>query len=416
MTGIMAGTGMLFAPFRGVRYADPDSLARRLAPPYDVITPEMRKTLANQDHANIVHVDLPVAPRGGDQYKEAAALFKAWQGSSILTREREPAAYVLRTTTLGEDGQARSRTGAFLALAAMPFATGGRVRPHEKTHGAAKEDRRKLMLATGANLSPIFVLAPDSRGDLARNLGEVTKQAPWASVDAVGGRQEIWIAQGQMAARLSMLASDEQVYIADGHHRYETAVQVREEAPGPWKLGAQRTLAHVVSFRDPGLEILPTHRIVEGRPLGREAVLKAASPWFGRPLPGQTPTLTAVFADGSDAAMVLRPEADLLAAQDLPQHPSVRGLPVAIADALFIKVVLGSLMPKPPTLRYTPDHADARQAATAGDVALTVLVQATRLEEVRAVSDAGQFMPPKSTYFAPKVPTGVVMRLFEGEM
>jgi uncharacterized protein (DUF1015 family) len=415
MTGVLAGQGLLFAPFRGLRYADSEQLAKRLAPPYDVLSPEQRRTFARLDRANIVHVDLPQGPPGGDAYQDAAATLKAWQGARVMMRDSEPSAYILRTTTAFEDGQTRSRTGVFLAVAAMPFTAGGRVRPHERTHGAAKEDRRKLMLATGANTSPIFLLAPDSRGDIAKALAEVTRHEPWARAEALGGMHEVWVAQGQMAARLSLLASDSQVYIADGHHRYETSVLVKDEVPAKWRPGAQRTLAHLVSFKDPGLEILPTHRIVEGRPLDRAAVLKAASPWFARPTGGRKPVLTAVFADGSEAPMVLRPGADLSAATDLPAHPAVRSLAVAIADTVFVKLVLGPLLGKVPVLRYTPVEAEARAAAKDGKSALTILLPATTLEEVRAVSDAGQFMPPKSTYFAPKVPTGVVLRLFEGE-
>jgi hypothetical protein len=113
---------------------------------------------------------------------------------------------------------------------------------------------------------------------------------------------------------------------------------------------------------------------------------------------------------------MLRPEADLSAIADLPAHPSVRSLGVAIADTVFIGTVLKAVMKAKPALRYTPVAAEAKEAATGGNAALSVLVKAPTLEEIRAASDAGQFMPPKSTYFVPKVPSGVVMRLFEGEM
>ena len=413
MTGILASVGLLFAPFRGLRYADPSTLGARLAPPYDVVDAAQRRTLARQDPCNIVQVDLPVAPPGEDAYAAAADKLASWQRRGVLVREAEPSAYVLRTTSAFEDGRALSRTGAFLAVATLPFAPGGKVRPHEKTHSGPKEDRRRLTKATGCNLSPIFLLSPDSRGDLAATLAQVTATEPWATVEAIGARHELWIVPGSMALRIATLASDEPVYIADGHHRYETAVLYRDEAPKAWKAGAQRTLSHVVSFRDPGLEILPTHRIVQGKALTREAVLKAASPWFGRALPGQTPTLTAVVADGSEAAMAVRPAADRSPAAELAPQPPARTLPVAVADALFVKVVLGGLLGREPTLRYTPSATEARGAAA--QAALSVLVPPTLLEEVRAVSDAGQIMPPKSTFFAPKVPTGVVMRLFEGE-
>jgi uncharacterized protein (DUF1015 family) len=418
VTGVMAGAGLLFAPFRGLRYGDPATLGDRLAPPYDVITPEMRRVLSKQDQQNIVNIDLPLAGPGEDPYHYAADLLGIWQKRGLLVREKEPTAYVLRTTGKLDDGRVMVRTGVFLAVAALPFAKGGRVRPHEKTHAGPKEDRRKLTLATGTNMSPIFLLAPDSRGDIASTLEKVTKGAPWATAEALGGKHEVWILEGPMALRLATLASDEPVYIADGHHRYETAVYLQEDRalPGNLKPGARRTLAHVVSFRDPGLAILPTHRMVDGKPLDRSAVLKAATPWFGRAQPGETPVLTAVFADGSEAAMSLREDADLSAATDLPQHPSVRGLAVAIADFVFVKLVVEPLLGRTPTMRYTPVEADARAAAADKKTALSILLPPTKIEEVQAVSDAGEYMPPKSTFFAPKVPTGVVMRPLEGEM
>lgn len=416
MTGINMGLGLLMAPFRGLRYADPVALARRLAPPYDVISTEQRRVYEKMDHANIVGVDLPLGPPGGDPYKEGAQLLAAWQRGGILVREKEPAAYVLRITTKFEDGTTRSRTGVFLAMACMPFGPGSRVRPHEKTHDGPKEDRRKLMHATGANTSAIFLLSPDSGGRLQKELDDVTREQPWASVEALGGRQEVWIVTGSKAMRVATIAGDEPVYIADGHHRYETAVMFKEEAPRPWKIGAERTLAHIVSFRDPGLEILPTHRTIEGKPLERQHIVRAANPYFARAGEGQTPHLTAIFADGSEAAMVLREGADLSAATELPQHPTVRNLAVAIADNIFIRVVLKQSLGKMPGFGYSASADEVRAAVKAKKLALAVLLPPTKLDEVKAASDAGQVMPQKSTYFAPKVPTGVVLRLFEGEI
>jgi uncharacterized protein (DUF1015 family) len=323
---------------------------------------------------------------------------------------------VLRTTSRLEDGTTRSRTGAFLAVACIPFAPGSRVRPHEKTHAGPKEDRRRLMLATGANISPIFLLTPDSLGGLARQLGEVTAEPPWAACEALDGKHEAWVVKGARALRIATIAGDEPVYIADGHHRYETAVLFKEEAPRQWRNGAERTLAHVVSFKDPGLEILPTHRLVDGKPVERKHVLQWANPYFARALPDQTPHLTCLFADGSEAAMVLREGADLSAAGDLPQHQAVRSLAVTIADSVFIRVVMKTLLGREPVYRYSASALEARESVRKGRCAVAVLLPPTRLDEVKAASDAGQVMPPKSTYFAPKVPTGVVMRVLEGEM
>jgi len=419
VTGVMAAGNLLFAPFRGLRFADPAALGARLAPPYDVITPDMRRDLAKQDQQNIVNIDLPDAPRGEDPYKYAADLLGIWQRRGLLVREADASVYVLRTTTALAGGRTVSRTGVFLAVAAVPFAPGSRVRPHERTHAGPKEDRRKLMLATGANTSPVFLLAPDARGDIASTLERVAKEPPWASVEALGGQHEVWIVKGPIALRLATLASDEKTYIADGHHRYETAVYLKDdrELNKKFQAGAQRTMCYLVSFKDPGLTILPTHRMVEGKALERADVLKAANPYFGRAVAGQRADITVVFSDGSEAAMAQRPEADLSEATELPQHASVRGLPVSIADNVFLKLVVGKLLKGAFSLRYTPDEAEARKAAASDrKVTLSVLLPPTTLEDVQAVSDAGEFMPPKSTYFAPKVPTGVVMRMFEGEL
>lgn len=404
----------LLATFRGERYAAAASLAARLAPPYDVINPTQRTALAALDPANIVHADLPLAPDGGDPYPVAAALLAAWRTAGTLVREAAASAYVLRTTAALPDGVTRSRTGVFLALSAEPFAA-GRVLPHEKTHAGPKEDRRRLMHATGCNLSPVFVLAPDERGTLEALLAGVVRTAPWARVEALGGTQEVWVVGGEAAERIARAAGEAPVYIADGHHRFETSVLFRDEAPAAWKGGATRTLAHVVSFRDPGLAILPTHRIVQGSPLSREAFLAAAQPFFTVPADPSQALVTALFADCEAVPLALRADADLSTVRDLPAHPAVRGLAVTIADAVVIRHVAAKLMRGAPALGYTADAEEARAASCGAECAFAVLLPPTRLEEVRRVADAGQVMPQKSTFFAPKIPTGVVIRSFADE-
>jgi len=399
----------LFTAFRGEHYADPGSLARRLAPPYDVISPARRAELAAQDARNIVHVDLPEAAEGADPYREAARLLEQWRADGTLIRDAQPTAYVLRTSGTFPDGSVRQRTGVFLAVAAEPFGR-GRILPHERTHAGPKEDRRRLTHATGCNLSPVFLLAPDSSGALVEALAETTARESWVCCTALGSQHEVWIATGREAQCIAGAASREPVYVADGHHLFETAVLFRAEAPTQWRDGAARTLSHVVSFRDPGLEILPTHRLVLGAPVAAETFRTAAAPYFRQAEPGETPVLTAVVAGGVEIALVARPEADLSAVPDLPAHPAVRSLAVAVADAVAVGVVGASLLGRVPELRYTPDAAEARAAAGVGRCAFALLLPPTRLEEVKRVADAGQIMPPKSTFFAPKVPTGVVLR------
>ena len=404
----------LLAAFRGERFAEAGSLGRRLAPPYDVINPTQRAALSALDPANIVHVDLPLAADGGDPYPAAAELLQGWRSARTLIRDGRRSAYVLRTTAQLPDGSVRARTGVFLALSAEPFAT-GRVLPHEKTHAGPKEDRRRLMHATGCNLSPVFVLAPDEDGTLASQLGEIAHTAPWARCEAIGAAHEVWIVDGELAERLARAAGAAPVYIADGHHRFETSVSFRDEAPAAWKPGATRTLAHVVSFQDPGLAILPTHRIVQGAPLSREAFLGAAQPFFAVPADAADATLTVLFADCVELPLRLRPDADLSRVRDLPAHPAVRDLAVAVADAVVIRTVAAKLLGCVPALGYSADAGEVRAAACGAECAFAVLLPPTRLDEVRRVADAGQVMPQKSTFFAPKIPTGVVIRPFAGE-
>jgi len=403
----------LLATFRGEHYAEAASLARRLAPPYDVISPGQRAELGRQDPANIVHVDLPLAPGGSDPYPVAAALLAAWRAEGTIVRDGGPSAYVLRTTARLPDGSVRARTGAFLALSAEPFAA-GRVLPHEKTHAGPKEDRRRLMHATGGNLSPVFVLAPDTSGTFAALLADIGRSAPWTRCEAIGASHEVWIVEGVVAERIAQTAGSSPVYIADGHHRFETSVLFRDEAPAEWKAGAARTLAHVVSFEDPGLAILPTHRIVQGAPLSREKFLTAAQPYFALAEKAE-PTLTVVFSDRVELPLVLRADADLTQVKDLPQHPAVRDLAVAIADTVAIRTVGAGLMRGAPVLSYTADEDEAKAAAGGAECAFVVVLPPTRLDQVRRVADAGQVMPQKSTFFAPKIPTGVVIRPFAGE-
>ena len=404
----------LLTAFQGEHFADPASLARRLAPPYDVIGPSQRAVLSALDPANIVHVDLPLAPGGGDPYPVAAETLAVWRAAGTMVREATPSAYVLRTTTSLPDGSIRSRSGAFLALSAESFSA-GRVLPHEKTHAGPKEDRRRLMHATGCNLSPVFVLAPDASGELASMLSDVVRTTPWARCEAIGATQEVWIVAGTAAQQIANAAGVAPVYIADGHHRFETSVLFRDEATAVWRQGAARTLAHVVSFQDPGLAILPTHRIVQGAPLSGEAFLAAAQPYFTIVADVGEATLTVLLVDGAEVPLRLRPDADLSAVRDLPPHAAVRGLAVTLSDTLVIQGIAATLMRGVPALGYTADAAEARAAARGARCAFAVLLPPTRLDEVRRVADAGQVMPQKSTFFAPKIPTGVVIRRFDGE-
>jgi uncharacterized protein (DUF1015 family) len=282
-----------------------------------------------------------------------------------------------------------------------------------------------LLRATQTNLESIFALAPDREGALAAELARITRQAPLpqhhAELDGV--RIALWIVTGQDAERLTRLAGAQPLYMADGHHRYETAVAFAQERPE-----ADRLLAFVVSARDPGLSVLATHRIIYGAGRDVEALLDGWRRWFdvGRvaPCADRMERLAQLGAMGTaclvaaplppsghgDLSLVLRRDASLDDVEELGRTPAARALDVSRIEALVVRPILRAGTGTP-TVSYTPDPREAFDAVRNGGAAAAVLLNPTKVEQVIAVADSGDVMPPKSTYFVPKVPAGLVMRV-----
>ena len=408
----------LVAPFRGERYAAGKQLSALLAPPYDVVAPEDRARYAARDPHNIVHLILPEAPPGGgDRYASAATLLAAWREAGVLRPDPGESVYVVAQDYALPSGERRTRIGMLAAVRAEPF-TSRRVRPHEQTHSAPKADRLALLRQTRTNLESIFLLAPDPDRALARALAKVASGVPAAraELDGVGLRQ--WVVSGAPARDLAALAGRAQLYIADGHHRYETAVAYGQEHPE-----ADRVLSFIVSAADPGLTILPTHRIIFGQGCDPAKLVTAWRQWFdvGRVAPcmdrverlaelGRERTACIVAFPGAyDVSLVLKPGASLDAVTGLGRTPAVRSLDVARVEALVVQHIFGAATATP-SLAYTPDPRAAFEAVRGGRAAAAVLLNPTKVEQVFAVADAGDVMPPKSTYFVPKVPSGLVVR------
>jgi uncharacterized protein (DUF1015 family) len=409
----------LVTPFVGERYADAAALSRLIAPPYDVISMEQRKRYAAADPHNIVHLILPEAAEGVNRYQAAAERLAAWRSSGVFAAEPTPAVYVVAQTFTAPGGVRWTRVGMFAAAAAEAYET-RRIRPHERTHRGPKLDRLELLRATHTSLESIFLLAPDVDGTLARGLRASTDgaRAPDAAADLDGVEVKLWVTAGAEAARLADAAGSA-LYIADGHHRYETAVAYARENPA-----ADRLLAFVVSARDPGLVVLPTHRVIYAADrdvIGLEAGWQRYFEITPVP-PGADPVqlLAAAAREGTacvvaggggerDLLLRLRRDAPLADLPELGRTPAVRSLDVAIVERLVVQEILAAGK-STPTLTYTPDPTPAQQLAHHGKALAAVLLNPTRVEQVFAVADAGDVMPPKSTYFIPKVPSGVVLR------
>src|SRR5437763_11896753 len=250
------------------------SLDAVAAPPYDVVDPERRAELAARSPFNVVEVDLPEAPGGDDPYLHAQTTFEAWRQQGVVVQDREPAVWPANQEYETPEGERRVRHG-FLCRVRVEDYGPGRIRPHERTQPGPKEDRLRLTRATRANLSPIFSLFPDPEGAVWRALEPATTSEPFGSVtDDDGSITRIWrCPEPDPIASVQETLRGGELLIADGHHRYETARVYAEEVGGE---GEHRyTLMFLCAMSDPGLTVLPTHRLLTQIDDGRREALRA---------------------------------------------------------------------------------------------------------------------------------------------
>jgi uncharacterized protein (DUF1015 family) len=393
-------------------------LSDLVAPPYDVLDAEQRSELAGRSPFNVVHVDLPL---GEDPYAQAAARFADWQRDGIVVRDAEPALWAYEQTYRGPDGQERTRRGFFARVRVEDYGP-GRIRPHERTHPGPKEDRLRLTRATAANLSPIFSLYSDPDAAAWGALAPATHGRPWGEVsDDDGTVHRIWRVDEPLAiARAQETLRGVELLIADGHHRYETARVYAEEIGGE---GAHRyVLMCLVALEDPGLTVFPTHRLVRGLDESRWRALDAAiaASFSSRPVtreqiapPAGVAPLELGYIDvRTREPRWLRLQDQAIADAALPgASPAYRRLDTGVLEAVLLKGALGLTDDDISHLNDFGYARDARQALAlidegAYDVAF--ILRATPVEQIREVAAGGENMPPKSTYFYPKLLTGLL--------
>jgi uncharacterized protein (DUF1015 family) len=407
-------------PIKTLRY-DPDvagPLEDPIAPPYDVIDDELRAQLVARSPHNVVEIDLP------ESYEGAAETLAEWRERGVLTQEDEPAIWVLRQDYTAPDGSTRTRRGFFARVRVEDYGA-GRIRPHERTHPGPKEDRLRLTRATRANLSPIFSLFPDASGAATEMLAHATSGDPFAQVtDHEGTRNTLWrVSDPESIAALQAALADAELLIADGHHRYETARAYADELGGE---GDHRyVLMFLVSLDDPGLLVFPTHRMLTGLKDDSEkqlAIRDVARRDFeieqlddAREL--EPPADGDRVAFGYMDSFLKRPvrltlKDQSIADEALPGMPEpYRRLDTAVLEALVLRGALGMSEDDISHLRgldYSKNLDDAIERVESGAADAGFFMRATPVELVREVAQTGESMPPKSTYFFPKVPTGLV--------
>ena len=398
-----------------------------VAPPYDVIDSAQRAALAARSPYNVVAIDLPEpAQPGGDRYAHAAELLARWQADGALTRDAEPSIWPLEQDYVGPDGEARTRRG-FLARVRVEAYGPGRIRPHERTHPGPREDRLRLTRATRTNLSPIFSLFSNPAGDAWAALAPATAAPPWGeSTDDGGTVNRVWrVTDADLIETVRRATAGAELLIADGHHRYETARVYAEEIGGE---GAHRyVLMCLVALQDPGLTVFPTHRLVRGLSAEQHERLRAAIERdFDAVVLARADDLTPATDAGlasdrvtigyidvrSKTPMMLTLKHAATAAAALPDRSrAYRRLDTAVLEALILKGALGmsdEQIDDLDGLGYARDHSQALERVMSGEYEAAFFMGATPVTAIQAVAAAGETMPPKSTYFYPKVPTGLV--------
>lgn len=421
------------APFRALRYNSrkiPD-IAKVVAPPYDVVSPEERAALLAHNPYNIISIELPVG--GADRYTQAAAHMRRWQAERILQHDRNPGLYILEER-FTVNGRQFIRHGLLAAVTVTPWSS-GEILPHEFTLPGPKQDRLELLRACQANISPIFLLFDDLENQVQSILSEAIAKEPLqqitldpGSVPHAADDSRLWAITDKGAIdQLIKLFTDRQAYIADGHHRYETALTYRQEQAarthgggGPW----DRALMFLVAVNDPGLVVLPIHRIIRNLAPPRLthfhtrlSELFALTPLGTRSTPDLISTLDQA-TDGSfllieqDGTYLLRPHQDL--AQLLSHDHSLawRSLDVSALHTLVLEPMLGlgeHEIEGEGFLTYTRNAQEALDAVRTGQAQLAFLLRPTRPEQLSAVARSHDRMPQKSTFFFPKPVTGILI-------
>lgn len=423
-------------PFRGLRY-DPTKVEPSdvIAPPYDVVGADAVKALHERSPYNAAHLENPAGSER-ERYEGAANLLAEWSQDGALTRDATPAYYVYEQRAKIPTGTGGTRTVSrrcFFARTRLHRPEEGIIRPHEATLTGPREERMRLLQATKVNISPVFGMFLDPSGDAKRLLAEVAKRDPaFEATDAVGDRHRLWVVD--VAAEVKTLTeavAASNVTIADGHHRTHTALDYRDLArdskKGKWTGDEPENfvLMGLIPEDDPGLVILPIHRLIHGEVPGDllqrlsalyrvEAAPNAEAAWQQVQANRLGPFTFAILgATGEESAHVLTARSPQAIETAMPQRISAasKGLDALVLTETVLTPVFGidrAVLTAGERVTFTESVEEAEEAVDDREAALAFLVNATRVEQVTHVADAGEVMPQKTTYYYPKLATGMV--------
>jgi uncharacterized protein (DUF1015 family) len=428
--------------FRGVRYnlGRVGSLSDVVTPPYDVIGPELQEHFYKLHPNSFIRIDLNrVEPSDDDEknnrYTRAAKFYKDWREQGVFLTEADPAVYVYHQEFTG-DGTSYIRRG-FLARQRLTRFGEGQVFPHEETLPAAKVDRLMLTVVTKTNLSPVFGLYPDAECEANRLLDDaVAGKTPLVATDHLGVVHRLWpVTDVSVISKLSAVMGPKPIFIADGHHRYETACNYRDQIRDSGFLSPEHPANYVlmmcVAMDDPGLIVMPTHRLFRGVPAmtGAELTAKLAPCFTTRPAGTGPDAATSVWEDiatggrqdaiglytqkdGRWLIATLAPAGKACMAEVAKDHTEAwQSLGVSLLHRLLIGDLLGCKdLPKPGYVHLIEEVVEGLKT---GEYPLAAVVMPATVEHVRQISMGGERMPAKSTYFYPKLLSGLVINPLE---
>jgi uncharacterized protein (DUF1015 family) len=429
--------------FRAYRYdlGRVGALSDVVAPPYDVIDPPLQQALYDRSPYNVIRLILnkeePTDSETDNRYTRAARCLREWQADDVLVQDSARALYVYHQD-FEVEGKRHTRKGFLARVRLEPFGK-GRIYPHEETLAGPKADRLRLFHATAMNLSPVFGLYPDPEGSVTAHLDAAVRRVlPLEATDHLGVVSRLWpVADQHVGSAVQGLLSPKPVFIADGHHRYETGLRYLEERRAAGEVrdpeaAANFILMMLVSMSDPGLVILPTHRLISGLPaVGASQVAQVLAPHFqvervGQGEQGAREAWESIEADGSQDLLGFGTVADgvwqtarlrdreIMGRLAAEHSPAWRGLAVSVLHVLVLDHLFAQGLKAKGACRYVHLLRELTEAAAARQCQVAVLVPPATMGHVEQIAGNLEKMPPKSTYFYPKLLSGLVFNPLKG--
>jgi uncharacterized protein (DUF1015 family) len=396
-------------------------LGKLLAPPYDVSTPDLIAELLHRSPLNMIHLEHVRPDPGDDPHALAAERFRQWRAEGVLRADDRPALYRY-DHTFTVDGRRLTRRGVFAAVQLAPWEERA-VLPHERTFPGPVAERLERLRTVGANLSPIYLLADEPSGRFRELLSGEEGELLSETTDPDGEAHRLLrLTDPNEIAELTSVIAASQLFVADGHHRYEAALALHAASDRP--AGSGFVLALIADSADPNVVILPTHRVVHGLPwFTPDAVLERLRSCFRvEPMNGPDGDRTGGFI----AAVRMRGDGKWWSIRAQVSEPHLAKMPAGFGDAwkrlpasILETVVFRELLGLEggtfaPEVRFTHEHDDAIAAVETGEAQIAFLLPAPSVADLIAVARDGDRMPPKSTYFSPKAPAGLVVHELAG--